>query len=172
MEQGLNHAELLNMVEQGVCAALTEKDQEETQKDRENEDLKNQIREMRALLDSMNVANTAQQLNNQSPQDNVQPMMQQGQYPFYPQHPHVQFNPMQYYGNNTGRGNVRGDNRYRGNNRGRGRGGRGNQSELKYCWTHGLCIHNGKECKNPMQGHQSDATLENRMGGNTRNIKS
>ena len=100
------------MVEQGVRAALTEKEQEDSQKDRENEGIKNQIREMRALFDSMNVANTAQQLIkpiqqspvaqqlvHQSPQGNVQPLMQQGKFSFYPQQPYVQFNPLPYYGN-------------------------------------------------------------------------
>ena len=40
----------------------------------------------------------------------------------------------------------------------------------KYCWTNGLCGHNGRECSNPAQGHQADATLENHMGGNTYNV--
>ena len=36
----------------------------------------------------------------------------------------------------------------------RGRGGRGRSThERKYCWTHGLQGHNGRECNSPMQGH-------------------
>ena len=53
------------------------------------------------------------------------------------------------------------------NFRGRRRGGRGGGTcERKYCWTHGLCAHNGREYRSPMQGHQSEATRENRMNGN------
>ena len=34
-----------------------------------------------------------------------------------------------------------------------------------YCWTHGAG-HSGRNCMNPAEGHQPDATFTNRMGGN------
>ena len=64
-----------------------------------------------------------------------------------------------YYNNRSGRGRGRS-----GRNRRGGRGG--GRRERKYCWTHGLCAHNGRECQAPAQGHQAEATLENRMDGN------
>ena len=33
-----------------------------------------------------------------------------------------------------------------------------------YCWTHGAG-HSGRNCMNPAEGHQADATFRNRMGG-------
>jgi hypothetical protein len=37
----------------------------------------------------------------------------------------------------------------------------------KYCWSHGLGLggHTSAECSRPFQGHCTEATLENRMGG-------
>ena len=43
------------------------------------------------------------------------------------------------------------------------------QKMSHYCWTHGLCNHNGNECRGPADGHKPEATFENRMGGNNRN---
>eukprot|EP00957_Ditylum_brightwellii_P031033 2351862-Ditylum_brightwellii.AAC.1 len=39
----------------------------------------------------------------------------------------------------------------------------------KYCWTHGGCNHFGPKCHTPAQGHRSDATFQNKMGGSTTN---
>ena len=39
----------------------------------------------------------------------------------------------------------------------------------KYCWTHGGCAHNGKGCKNKAEGHKDNATFANKMGGSTKN---
>ena len=39
----------------------------------------------------------------------------------------------------------------------------------KYCHTYGLCNHTSPECRTPAEGHQNDATLQNRMGGSKRN---
>ena len=36
-----------------------------------------------------------------------------------------------------------------------------------YCWSHGGCAHKGKDCKYKKQGHQDNATFENKMGGST-----
>ena len=35
----------------------------------------------------------------------------------------------------------------------------------KYCWTHGACDHEGKECNRRAPGHKVEATKENKMGG-------
>lgn len=37
----------------------------------------------------------------------------------------------------------------------------------KYCWTHGACNHNSKNCHHKNAGHQNEATFENKMGGST-----
>eukprot|EP00957_Ditylum_brightwellii_P201372 15325350-Ditylum_brightwellii.AAC.1 len=34
----------------------------------------------------------------------------------------------------------------------------------KYCWTHGGCNHFGSNYKYPAQGHQNNATSQNKMG--------
>ena len=38
---------------------------------------------------------------------------------------------------------------------------------LRYCWTHGTTYHSSSKCKNPREGHQSQATASNTMGGAT-----
>lgn len=40
----------------------------------------------------------------------------------------------------------------------------------KYCWTHGACNHHGRECRHKAEGHQDEATFDNRMGGSNRNL--
>ena len=42
----------------------------------------------------------------------------------------------------------------------------------KYCWTHGLCNHISKDCKNKKEGHKDEATFTNRMNGSNKGIKS
>eukprot|EP00957_Ditylum_brightwellii_P186056 14165563-Ditylum_brightwellii.AAC.1 len=39
----------------------------------------------------------------------------------------------------------------------------------RYCWTHGGCNHFGSSCCTPAQGHQPNATFQNKMGGSTTN---
>ena len=39
----------------------------------------------------------------------------------------------------------------------------------KYCWTHGWCAHSGMDCNSKAEGHKEEATLENKMGGSTKN---
>ena len=48
-------------------------------------------------------------------------------------------------------------------------GRRGKKFRKFYCWTHGLTNHSSDRCLTPAEGHQPQATLYNRMGGNTRN---
>ena len=45
-----------------------------------------------------------------------------------------------------------------------------NPNQNKYCWTHGLCSHDGTECRNPADGHVAEATVNNRMGGSSKNL--
>ena len=53
-----------------------------------------------------------------------------------------------------------------------GHGVRGNTPhQRKYCWTHGLTYHNGRECNNQMQGHQPEATVDNCMGEGNRGCR-
>ena len=47
-----------------------------------------------------------------------------------------------------------------------------NPNQSLYCWTHGLCSHTGETCRTPADVHQKEATLDNRMGGSSKNIKS
>lgn len=51
-------------------------------------------------------------------------------------------------------------------------GGNPRKRERKYCWTHGLCAHNGTECTQRMNGHQEQAIVTDRKGGSTRGVPS
>ena len=37
-----------------------------------------------------------------------------------------------------------------------------------YCWTHGGCNHKSSECRNKKEGHQDDATFNDKKGGSTK----
>ena len=34
-----------------------------------------------------------------------------------------------------------------------------------WCWSHGACAHQGKDCKNPAKGHRPEATKQHPLGG-------
>ena len=36
-----------------------------------------------------------------------------------------------------------------------------------YCWTHGACSHQSKDCRNKRQGHKDEASFANKLGGST-----
>ena len=38
----------------------------------------------------------------------------------------------------------------------------------RYCWTHGACAHDSKNCRNKADGHRNNATFQNKLGGSTR----
>jgi hypothetical protein len=85
---------------------------------------------------------------------------------------------MQSQMNSDMRGSSQGRGRGRSaGGRGRGRNGRGNggtrndNNHTLYCWTHGLCMHTGRQCETPAAGHKVTATLANKMGGSTRNCE-
>jgi hypothetical protein len=43
--------------------------------------------------------------------------------------------------------------------------------KMYYCWTHGLgksASHTSAGCANPAEGHNTNATIRNMMGGNDR----
>jgi hypothetical protein len=58
-------------------------------------------------------------------------------------------------GNNGSSGARRTGNRYTRNN------------TSKYCWSHGGCAHSSSECNAKKEGHQNNATFDNKMGGST-----
>ena len=39
----------------------------------------------------------------------------------------------------------------------------------RYCWSHGMCGHTSNICNRPAPGHCYDATIDNKMSGNTAN---
>ena len=45
-----------------------------------------------------------------------------------------------------------------------------NPNQCRYCWTHGLCSHFGRNCRSKAEGHQDEATTDNCMGGSVRKI--
>ena len=48
-------------------------------------------------------------------------------------------------------------------------GRRGKKFRKIYCWTHGVTNHPSDRSLTPAEGHQPQATLYSRMGGNTKN---
>jgi type II secretory pathway component PulJ len=55
---------------------------------------------------------------------------------------------------------------------GRGRSSNRHRNTAIYCWSHGGCGHSSMDCQAKRNGHQTTATFENKMGGNTRNCQS
>ena len=45
------------------------------------------------------------------------------------------------------------------------------RARTKYCWSHGLCAHTGKDCRNPSAGHDIQATVQNRRGGSSKGCR-
>ena len=45
------------------------------------------------------------------------------------------------------------------------------RNRTKYCWSHGLCAHTGRECRNPHAGHDVTANAQNRHGGSNKGCK-
>ena len=96
-----------------------------------------------------------------------------------PPHFTPNFQSRQQGGRGNGRGGGRESGRGRGRDRGRGRGGgrgRGQQqqrynNQSKYCHSHGACNHPSWFCQTPGENHQWNATLDNKMGGSTKNCQ-
>ena len=73
---------------------------------------------------------------------------------------------------NNGRtnGRTRNDNSQRSMNRdqrNQPRTPRSRSNISKYCWTHGACAHDSRDCNNKAPGHKDDATFANKLGGST-----
>ena len=84
----------------------------------------------------------------------------------------TQFTPFTIQGRGGGRGGAGG--RGRGTAGGRVRFVAGGAEPFvrrynMYCWTHGGCAHRGVACRGKLEGHQDNATFENKMGGSTAN---
>ena len=186
IDQGLNHAAVVDMVTEGVRAAFAESTPPEQQVNNtsKNKQLRRQVNEMRGLMELMNAA---QQQPTQS--NSVQQPYNSPQFPFYPPNanqqpfmfPHNMYNQNDFQMQDWSNYNNNNNNNYCSGRGGHGRGGRGSRGgrggcggrrKRKYCWTHDLQDHNGSECQAPMQGHLKEATLENRMGGSTRGVHS
>ena len=56
----------------------------------------------------------------------------------------------------------------RGRGDGRGNGNHRTRNASIYCWSHGGCGHSSTDCQDKRNGHQNNATFDNKMGGNTR----
>jgi hypothetical protein len=105
----------------------------------------------------------------------IKATMLQTQPPFQPSYPQ-NYQATPYTSNGGGRGRSgRGG---RGGRSGRGRGGRGQgrgagrapqkrTNISQYCWSHGACSHPSWFCERPKEGHQYNATFENKMDGST-----
>ena len=178
VEEGLNHTQMVDMVSEGVRAALAEQEHstEKANNIDETVHLRQQVKEMQELLENMNIAQQQSQMQQESHNKHFTPnqyppyyMGQGNMYDPYVQQNGYQFQNWNNYNNQYHNGGGRGRGG-RGNRGGRGgRGGRGyTPRQRKYCWSHGLTYHNGHECNNPMQGHKAEATLEDRMGGSNR----
>lgn len=70
---------------------------------------------------------------------------------------------------NNGNKNEHNNNNNNGSNRRKRK-----RNNTKYCWTHGACAHDSKDCKpnTKANGHKDDATLANKMGGSTKDYGS
>jgi hypothetical protein len=99
------------------------------------------------------------------------PNYQQGQ---QRQHPNYPSNHNQgYQGGYQGRGTQQGrgfQGRGRGGNDGRGTPAR-QRNFSAHCWTHGGSGHSGANCIHKLNGHQDNATFQNKMGGSTKNCQ-
>ena len=123
--------------------------------------LVNQIHQMQAMMHQMQ----CQLLQHQPvpppppPYQQTPPQFQPPPAQHFQQQPNTQQQPGWMRGGRGRGGRGRG---------GRGRGGRRN-APTGYCWTHGMCFHTSQTCNTPAEGHQVEATYQNRMGGNHRN---
>ena len=109
------------------------------------------------------VKNTQQQLSIELKQ--MQAMMQviQMQYAAVPQNSHQDYGGRGYHrGHSNYRGQGGRGTQHRGNWRG-GRGGRVNSYLTHYCYTHGMCAHQGKYCRNPAEEHKKDMAWCNKI---------
>ena len=166
VNEGLNHAELINVVSEGVKQAITENAPDTTtpmmmeQANAVNEEaswitqmtqLQEQMNQIQQMLLASKTPPTQQSLNQEW--QNCMPT----QPPFMHQHPlgNITNTMPNQYPNNQQQNNIP---RYP-----NGEPKRFN----RYCWTHGACAHQSNKCKNKADGHQDKATFTKKMGGST-----
>ena len=53
------------------------------------------------------------------------------------------------------------------NNSSNNNNNRRRKNTSKYCWSHGACAHDSASCQAKKQGHQDNATFDNKMNGST-----
>ena len=156
VQEGINHADLINMVSEGVKNALEQAPEQPPEESinitTETDSLKQQLAEMQIIIKDLQTTK----------QNSIQPQ------PTYYQHPnHLprQYQPFQDMTNHYNNHPYANGYYPRGNKHIKTRKPR------QYCWTHGLSAHESSTCYTKMQGHQDKATLANRMGGSARNCK-
>ena len=161
VEESMNHADLVNIVSEGVRDAMANnnENQEFALLSQENAQVKQELQSMKEL-----VKQVQQQAANQMQQPfqnitNPTPVYQSQAFPnpyfANPTQPYPYFNPFIQQQQHTGQ-----NNKYR--------GPKLPKQPRQYCWTHGKCAHNGTQCQKPAVGHRPEATFENTMGGSTR----
>jgi hypothetical protein len=138
-----------------------------------NQHLNSQLQQMHQAMNSLQ-AQVAQQQGHQQNQGYQNQHFQNQGYQNQGNQGYQGSGYQQGRGGYQGRGyQGRGGNPSRGF-QGRGRGeGRGNgnirqRNSSIYCWSHGGCGHSSADCLERLNGHQNNATFENKMGGNTR----
>jgi type II secretory pathway component PulJ len=164
-----------------------------TQASETNQQLNGQIQQMQQAMNILQAqvakqgynqpycGNVNQGYQGQTPNQNYQgpplnPSYQNQGYPQQNQGYQNQSYQGQQYSNYTqhGRGGYQGNN-FQGRGRGyqgRGRNTNRHRNTAIYCWSHGGCGHASTDCQAKRNGHQTAATFENKMGGNTRNCQS
>ena len=143
VEEGLNHATVVDMVTEGVRAAFAENEptQEQLNNVNETKQLRRQVDEMHNLIEQMNATQQQPTQNNTGQQPFNSP-----QFPFYPppanhqpfMHPNNMYNQNSYQRKDWNNHNYQ-NNNYCGGRGGRGCGGRGSRGgcggrrKRKYC---------------------------------------
>ena len=143
----------------------------------ENNEIKQQLEEMKVMMAQLSSENQALQAQIIQQQQSPAPLQNNTNTQLIYPIPNPYYGPPVYNPNFTGyyynqqRGRSYGGGRFQRGGRGYGyRFGRGNHQYARthYCWTHSMCHHSSKDCQTPMQAHQKNATLHNRMGGSER----
>ena len=166
--QAMDKVDLVNAVTESINNIMIENKTNEEDKENSNIEQLNAIiakqqNDMKQQFDNFtkqinDLKNTQQHVQQQP----FQPW-QANQSHNTPQYPPMNFHPSFFpqYNPNFNPYSSNNNRRYTNN---RNRNGR-------YCWTHGACDHWGRNCRNKANGHKDEATFQNMMGGNTRNVR-
>ena len=166
VEQAMEKSDLVNAVTESINNIMLEhKQNDNTEKEnieslnaiisKQKDELKQQMDDFKAHINDLKLQQQpkAQPFApwNMNQYHNMQPY---GPTPFHP----TFMSPFQHPYNNNNNFNNR---RFTNNRNKNGR----------YCWTHGACDHWGRNCRNKANGHRDDASFQNLMGGNTKNVR-